>query len=204
MAEPKSINPILKLVLEIGPVAAYFFGYQRFAEEPLVLAGTAYEGVVAATIIFVPLLLASLVASWVLTRTLPRMSIFTAVIVVVFGGLTVWLNDDTFTKMRPTILYGIFATVLGIGLWVQGRSYLRYLIDEFMPLSEDGWWIFTRNFFFFFAFMAVLNEIVWRFMSEGVWVFLDAWGQLILTFAFLATQFPILNRYSTEETEGEE
>lgn len=202
MANTRELNPILKLVLELGPVAAYFFSYRHFADTPLRLMGTEYEGIVAATIVFVPLLLASLVISWVLTRHLPRMAVFTAIIVVLFGGLTVWLNDDTFTKMRPTIVYGIFTAVLGFGLWVQGRSYLRYLMGEFMPLSNEGWTLFTRNWVFFFAAMAVLNEIVWRFMSEGTWVFLDTWGQALLTFAFLATQFPLLQRHSLEDDDA--
>jgi len=199
MAEEKKLNPILKLVLEIGPVAVYFLAYRRFADQSVTYAGTEYSGIVAATAIFVPLILLSLAVSWALTRTLPRMAVFTAIIVVVFGGLTVWLNDDTFTKMRPTVVYSLFAFILGFGIWVQGRSYLRYLMGEVMPLTEQGWMLFTRNWVFFFAAMAVFNEFTWRFLGEEAWIWLDTFGQMILTFIFLATQFPLLNRHSDED-----
>ena len=200
MAEEKKLNPLLKLALEIGPVAVYFLAYQRFSDG-VTVGGTAYSGVVAATAIFVPLILLSLAVSWALTRTLPRMAVFTAIVVVVFGGLTIWLNDDTFTKMRPTVVYGLFAFVLGFGLWVQGRSWLRYLMGEVMPLSEEGWRLFTRNWVFFFAGMALFNEFTWRVLGEEAWIWLDTFGQMILTFAFIATQYPLLQRHAVEDAE---
>ncbi|QPH54829.1 inner membrane-spanning protein YciB [Pontivivens ytuae] len=195
----RELNPVLKMALEIGPVIAYFIAYQRFADTPVVLGGQEYSGVVAATAVFVPLILLSLVVSWLLTRQLPRMAVFTAVIVVVFGGLTIWLNDDTFTKMRPTVIYSLFAFVLGVGLWLQGRSYLRYLMGEIMPIDEEGWMKFTRNWVIFFAGMALFNEFTWRVLGEEAWIWLDTFGQMILTFAFIATQFPLLQKHSTEE-----
>ena len=198
MSDAKEMNPWLKLALEIGPVAVYFFAYQRFSDG-VEVGGTLYGGVVAATAVFVPLLLLSLGVSWALTRTLPRMAVFTAIVVVVFGGLTVWLNDDTFTKMRPTVVYGLFAFVLGAGMLIQKRSYLRYLMGEMMPLSDEGWWLFTRNWVIFFVLMAVFNEFVWRVLGEEAWVFLDTFGQMGLTFVFLATQWPLLQRHSTAE-----
>ena len=198
----REMNPWLKLALEIGPVAVYFFAYQRFSEG-VEVGGTLYSGVVAATAVFVPLMLASVAVSWVLTRHLPRMAVFTAIIVLVFGGLTVFLNDDLFTKMRPTVVYGLFAFVLGAGLWIQGRSYLRHLMGETVPLTEWGWWIFTRNWVFFFAAMALFNEFVWRVLGEEAWVWLDTFGQLILTFTFLATQWPILMKHAAEEKSDE-
>ncbi|MGB0498977.1 MAG: inner membrane-spanning protein YciB, partial [Rubricella sp.] len=194
----RQLNPILKLVLEIGPVVVYFFAYRRFSDG-VTVAGTEYGGVVAATAVFVPLMLVSLAVSWVLTRHLPRMAVFTAIIVVVFGGLTVAFNDETFTKLRPTVIYGLFAFILGVGLWVQGRSYLQYLMGEMMPLSEEGWRLFTRNWVVFFVFMVVVNEIVRLGFSDEAWVWLDTFGQMILTFVFLATQFPLLNKHMIEQ-----
>lgn len=194
MSSETQINPWLKLILEIGPVAVYFLAYQRFSDG-VELGGTLYGGVVAATAVFVPLMLLSLAISWALTRSLPRMAIFTAIIVVVFGGLTIWLNDDTFTKMRPTVVYGLFAFTLGAGMVFQRRSYLKYLMGETMPLEDEGWWLFTRNWVFFFLFMAVFNEFVWRVLGEEAWVWLDTFGQMILTFVFLATQWPLLQKY---------
>jgi intracellular septation protein len=201
MADEKQINPWLKLLLEIGPVAVYFFAYQRFSDG-VEIGGTLYGGVVAATAVFVPLLLLSLGVSWALTRTLPRMAVFTAIIVVVFGGLTIWLNDDTFTKMRPTVVYGLFAFLLGAGMVFQRRSYLKYLMGQTMPLSDEGWWLFTRNWVVFFVAMSVFNEFVWRVLGEEAWVWLDTFGQMILTFVFLATQWPLLQKHTLEDEEG--
>ncbi len=192
------MNPLLKLVLDLGPVAVYFAAYQYFQDRPVTWGGETYGAVVVATAVFVPAILASLAIGWAISRELPRMAVFTAAIVVLFGGLTVWLNDDTFTKMRPTVVYSIFAAVLGVGLWLQGRSYLEYLMGPVMPLTAEGWRIFTRNWVVFFLAMAVFNEFVWRVLGEEAWIWLDTWGQFLLTIAFLATQVPLLNRHMRE------
>ncbi len=195
----KTINPLLKLALELGPVIVYFLAYMRFKDTPVDFGGETYSGIIVATAIFVPLMLVALGITYALTRELPRMAVFTAIIVVVFGGLTIWLNDETFTKMRPTVVYGLFGAILGWGIFVQGRSYLKYLMGAVMPLKDEGWIIFTRNWVFFFAFMAIFNEFVWRVLGEEAWVWLDTFGQFILTFAFLATQWPILQKYGEED-----
>ncbi len=200
MAE-KPLNPILKLVLELGPVGLYLLAYKRFQDAPLTIGGTEYGAVVAATAVFVPLMLLSMGITFALTRALPRMAVFTAIVVVVFGGLTVWLNDDTFTKMRPTVVYSLFAFVLGVGLWVQKRSYLEYLMGQMMPMGQEGWMAFTRNWVFFFIFMAIFNEFVWRVLGEEAWVWLDTVGQMALTFGFLATQYPLLRKHLEEPEE---
>jgi len=193
------MNPLLKLALEMGPVLVYFVAYQYFQDRPVEFAGETYGGIVIATAVFVPLMLISLAISWALTRSLPRMAVFTAIVVVIFGGLTVWLNDETFTKMRPTVVYSIFGVILGVGLWGQGRSYLQYLMGQVMPLTDEGWRQFTRNWVFFFAFMAIFNEFVWRVLGEEAWVWLDTFGQMILTFVFLATQWPLLQRHGIQD-----
>ncbi|MEM9270830.1 MAG: inner membrane-spanning protein YciB [Pseudomonadota bacterium] len=197
----KQINPILKLVLELGPVLAYFGIYQAYKDQTVNVGGTEYSGIIVATAAFVPLMLAALAVTYALTRELPRMAVFTAIVVVVFGGLTVWLNDETFTKMRPTVVYGLFGSILGWGIFVQGRSYLKYLMGPVMPLQDEGWRLFTRNWVFFFAAMALFNEFVWRVLGEEAWVWLDTFGQLILTFLFLASQWPILQKYGIDEAE---
>ncbi len=197
--DERVLNPFVKFLLELGPVVAYFVIYQMVQDAPVTVGGRTYSGIVVATAAFIPLMLASLALSWALTRTLPRMAVFTAIVVVVFGALTVWLNDDTFTKMRPTVVYGLFAFALGGGLIVQGRSYLKYLMGEVMPLEDRGWIVFTRNWAIFFVGMAVFNEFVWRVLGDRAWVFLDTFGQLILTFVFLASQWPLLKRYTLEK-----
>ncbi len=188
------MTPMLKLALELGPLVVFFAAFQLFKGAPVTLFGAQYEGVVMATLVFIPAILASLAASWALTRKLPRMAVITAVVVVVFGGLTVWLNDDTFIKMKPTIVNGLFALALGFGL-AQGRSYLKYLMGEALPLSDEGWMIFTRRWMVFFVFLAVVNEIVWRTQSTDFWVSFKAFGNLPLTLAFMASQWPMLKRH---------
>jgi intracellular septation protein len=188
------MNPWLKLALEIGPLAVFFGAFQWFKGAPVELFGMRYEGVVMATLFFVPAILASLALSWRLTRTLPRMAVVTAIVVVVFGGLTLALNDETFIKMKPTIVNGLFALGLGVGL-AQGRSYLKYLMGDALPLSDEGWMIFTRRWALFFLFLAALNEAIWRTMSTEFWVSFKTFGNLPLTLAFMASQWPMLRRH---------
>ncbi len=188
------MNSWVKLALEIGPLAVFFGAFQWFKSGPVEIAGVAYQPVVMATLLFIPAILASLAASWALTRSLPRMAVVTAVVVVVFGGLTVALNDDTFIKMKPTIVNGLFALALGVGL-LQDRSYLKYLMGEALPLDDAGWMIFTRRWALFFVFLAVLNEAIWRTQTTEFWVNFKTFGNLPLTLAFMASQWPMLKRH---------
>lgn len=191
----KEINPYLRLGLEFGPLAVFFLTYRAYAGEQVTILGEAYEGVVVATIAFIPAILASLAASWALTRHLPRTAAVTAVVVVVFGGLTVWLNDATFIKMKPTIVNLIFALILGWGL-LRGRSYLKYLMGQLLPLTDEGWMVFTRRWALFFVFMAVLNEVIWRGFSEALWVNFKTFGSPIVTLVFMFSQAGLLRRYA--------
>jgi intracellular septation protein len=140
----------------------------------------------------------SLSLSWALARSLPRMAVVTAVVVAVFGTLTLLLRDETFIKMKPTVVNGLFALILAIGL-LQGRSYIKYLIGETMPMDDRGWMIFTKRWALFFVFLALLNEAVWRTQSDGFWVAFKTFGNLPLTLAFMLAQFPLLRRHMLEE-----
>ncbi|MEM7545646.1 MAG: septation protein A [Pseudomonadota bacterium] len=195
---PRTMNPVVKLLLEFGPLAIFFLTYRAYAEDEIILFGEAYAGVVVATIAFIPAILIALVISYGLTRTLPRMAVVTAVVVVVFGGLTIWLNDATFIKMKPTIVNLIFAAVLGWGVW-RGVSYLKYLMGEFLPLTDEGWMIFTRRWAMFFVVMAVLNEVIWRLMDESFWVNFKTFGSPAITFAFVMSQTGLLQRHAPPE-----
>lgn len=195
----RAINPILKLVLELGPVAVFFLTYQAYAGETVALFGQEYDGIVLATIAFIPAILISLGASWVLTRDLPKMALVTAVVVVVFGGLTVVLNDATFIKMKPTIVNLIFAGALGFGL-LRGRSYLKVLMGEMLPLTDEGWMIFTKRWAFFFLFLAVLNEVIWRTQTESFWVSFKTFANPVITIAFMLSQSGLLKRYEPPES----
>lgn len=195
----RELNPILKLLLDLGPVVVYFGAYQYFQDRPVILGGREYGAVVLATASFMPLILVSTAITWALTRSLPRIAVFTALMVLVFGGMTVWLNDETFTKMRPTVVYGLFAAVLAFGLFAQGRSYIEYLMGQLMPMRPEGWRIFTRNWIIFFVAMSAFNEFVWRVLGEEAWIWLDTFGQFILTMGFIATQIPLMQRHGEPE-----
>ena len=192
----RSIHPLLKLALEVGPIAIFFLAY-RMAPVPEGLATTErqLEQILFATSVFVPAILATLAVSYALTRKLPKMAVITAVVVTVFGGLTLILRDDTFVKMKPTILYTLFAGILGWGL-LRGQSYLKYLMDELIPMRDEGWLKFTRRFVVFYLFLAVLNEVVWRGWGTDVWVNFRTFVLPLANFAFVIAQVPLFTRYA--------
>ncbi len=192
----RSIHPLVKLALEIGPIAVFFLAY-RWAPVPEGLADSErqLEQILFATKVFVPTILAALAASWFLTRKLPKMAVITAVVVTVFGGLTLVLRDDTFVKMKPTILYCLFAGILGFGL-MRGQSYLRYLLDEMIPMQAEGWMKFTQRFVIFYLGLAVLNEIVWRGWGTDVWVNFRTFVLPAANFLFVMAQVPLFTRYA--------
>lgn len=202
MAEKKQLKPFVKLLLELGPMLAFFLVFRlSSAEEGLPSSEAELSRMILATSVFIPLTILSLAVSWYLTRSLPRMTALTALVVVVFGGLTIWLRDDTFFKMKPTILYTLFALILGFGL-LRGQSYLQYLLGEAMPMKHEGWMIFTRRFALFFIGLAVVNELVWRNIDTETWVTFRTFVLPFVTFGFLISQAPLLNRYM-EKPEGE-
>lgn len=195
----RQLPPLLKLALEIGPIAVFFLAYRMApGVEGLPAAERQLEQILFATAVFVPLILATLVLSWVLTRHLPKMAVITAVVVTVFGGLTLILRDDTFVKMKPTILYGLFASILAYGL-LRGRSYLKYLMDELIPMREEGWMKFTRRFVGFYLLLAVLNEVVWRGFGTDVWVNFRTFVLPLANIGFVMAQIPLFSRYALVE-----
>ena len=194
MTGKKEINPFLKQVLELGPPLAFFFIYLRLRDDSFLIAGTEYSGFIVATIIFVPLMLGAMAILWYLTGKLSRMQIFTAFMVIFFGGLTAWFNDERFFKMKTTLVYGLFALILGIGL-MQKKSYLAYVLDEMLPMQHEGWMILTRRLCACFAVLALANELVWRTMSTDMWVKIETFGFPIALMAFLMLQFSILQRF---------
>ena len=194
----KTIPGWLKQVLELGPPLLFFVAYLYMRDETYLIGGTEYDGFIIAAGVFVPILLVSIGILWGLTGKLSRMQVFTAVMVIVFGGLTVWLNDERFFKLKTTIVYGVFAGLLGIGL-LQGRSYLAWVMAEFLPMTDEGWMILTKRLTAFFAGLAIANEIVWRTMSTDAWVKIETFGFPIVMFLFLWTQIMALQKYMIEE-----
>lgn len=197
--EKKKIHPLLKLALEIGPIMIFFMSY-KFASIPEGVTDEERQlaQLLFATGIFIPTILLSLVVSWVLTRKLPKMAVMTAVVVVVMGGLTLWLRDDTFIKMKPTILYTLFAGILGFGL-MRGQSYLQYVMEDSMPLKPEGWNIFTKRFALFFLGLAIVNEVIWRGFGTDVWVNFKTFALPIAMFVFIFSQMGVFSKYAIEE-----
>ncbi|MEX0316952.1 MAG: inner membrane-spanning protein YciB [Ruegeria sp.] len=194
MTNKKEIHPLLKQVLELGPPLAFFFIYLRLRDQDFTIAGTEYSGFIIATILFVPIMLAAMGILWWLTGKLSRMQIFTAIMVIFFGGLTAWFNDERFFKMKTTLVYGFFSAMLGIGL-LQGKSYLAYVLDDMLPMRMEGWMILTRRLCAGFAVLAAANELVWRTMSTDLWVKIETFGFPLALMAFLMMQFSLLQRY---------
>ncbi len=199
MAERK-INPILKQILELGPTVVFFLVYMRIKDETYNLGGIDYSGFIVAALILVPLLLAAIFILWLLTGTISRMQIFVAVMVVLFGGLTAWFNDERFFKMKTTIVYGTFAVILGAGL-LRGKSLLQWVMAEALPMKPEGWMILTRRLMLMFAALAVANEIIWRTQSTELWVKLETFAMPAALFLFLMVNFMMLQRYLIEEPE---
>jgi len=192
----------LKLALDIGPVLAFFAGYLALRDRSFPVAGQEYDGFILVTAAFVPLILLTTWLTKRLTGRLSKMQIVTAVLVVVFGGLTVALNDERFFKMKPTVIYLLFAGALGVGL-LRGRSYLQLVMDEALPLTPVGWMILTRRIALFFLGLAIANEAIWRTMSTDAWVNFKTFGLTFALFAFFMAQGGLLRRHAPEsEAEG--
>lgn len=200
MAE-KKINGWLKAALEYGPIVAFFIGYVRLKDQTFAIAGADYSGFIVMTALFIPLMVLTTGVLWALTGKLSKMQLATVVLVVIFGGLSVWLNDERFFKMKPTMIYLLFAGVLGFGL-MRGQSYLRVVMDEALPMAEQGWMILTRRLTAFFATLAIANEVIWRSLSTEAWVNFKTFGLTAALFLFFMTQGALLQKYGVEKDQG--
>ena len=181
----------------------FFVAYTILKDETFMIAGVEYSGFVAVTAAFIPLLLAAMGLLWRLSGKLSRMQAVTAVIVVVFGGMSVWFNDERFFKMKPTVLYALFAFILGAAL-LRGKSALQYVMDEAIPLDNEGWMKLTRRTAAFFAALALVNEIVWRTMSTDAWVNFKTFGVTLAVFLFFGINFVRLSASHSGEPRGPE
>lgn len=201
MAE-KKVSPAVKMGLELGPVLAFFAGYMWLRNDDFTIGGTEYSGFIVVTAAFIPLLLACTGILWTLSGKLSRMQVTTAVLVVLFGGMSVWLNDERFFKIKPTIIYLLFAGILTVGL-LRGQSWLQYVLEEMMPLKREGWMILTKRLAIFFAALAVANELVWRTMSTDAWVNFKTFGLTLALFAFFMAQGKLMQDYGFEEDDSQ-
>lgn len=199
----KKLHPGVKMALELGPIVLFFAGYMKLRDQTVTLFGMDYSGFLVMTAAFIPLMIITTGLLWWLTGKLSKMQIATVVLVVVFGGLSVWLKDERFFKMKPTMIYLLFGGALGFGL-LRGQSYLRLVMEEALPLQPEGWMILTRRLCAFFFALAVANELIWRSFSTEVWVNFKTFGLTAALFLFFMTQGSVLNRYGIEEDKSQD
>ena len=200
MNENNKERPFSKLILEMGPLIIFFVCYYN-APIPENLKNDLDEAnlfkIIFATKIFVPAILVALFIGWFQTKQIAKMPLITAILVVVFGGLTIWLNNPIFIKMKPTLIYLIFSAILGYGL-LKKKSYLKILMGSAIPMNEEGWLILSKRFVGFFVLLAFTNEIIWRFFSQDFWVNFKTFGLPILLIFFMVFQFNLFNKYSNK------
>ena len=183
-APKKKLNPWLKFALELGPLLVFFVTNTR-------------AGLFWGTGAFMAATLVSLVASWILIRRIPIMPLVTGVVVLIFGGLTLYLQDELFIKLKPTIVNTLFGAALLAGL-AFGKSLLAIVFEAAFDLTDEGWKKLTIRWAIFFFVLAVLNEVIWRNFSTDFWVAFKVWGVMPLTFLFALTQVPLLTRYEAK------
>ena len=203
-AERKEVPPLLKLALELGPLLVFFFANARgvnLIERFPVLAQIG-EPIFLATALFMVATVIALAISWSMTRTLPMMPLISGIVVLVFGALTLWLHNDTFIKMKPTIVNTLFGAILLGGL-LFGKSLLGYVFDSAFKLDAEGWRKLTFRWGLFFIFLAVVNEVVWRNFSTDAWVSFKVWGIMPITIVFTLSQMPLIQKHTLPEAKAE-
>ena len=176
----------IKILVDVGPLAVFFIFYKRTGELQSAI---------------LPLMIATIIAvlfSYVYEKKIPIMPTLGAGIVLIFGGLTIYFNDEIFIKMKPTIINAVFAIILYAGI-IFKKPLLKYLLGAALKLEEEGWKILTQRWIAFFIALAVLNEVVWRTQTTDLWVNFKVFGILPITFIFTMSQFPLIKKYQIQE-----
>jgi len=190
----RHLPPLLKLALEMGPLVLFFLG-NAYAERFGIAAD---RKLFVATGVFVAATVTALAIHYVLVRRLPVMPLVSGVVVVVFGGLTLYLQDKTFIMVKPTIVNTLFGVVLLGGL-AFGKPLLAVVLDSMFSLTEEGWRKLTFRWGLFFLALAVLNEVIWRTQTEDFWVNFKVFGIMPITVVFALAQTPLLTRYERKD-----
>ena len=175
---------VIKLALELGPLVVFFIVNSRAD----IFVGTAW---------FMAAMVLSLALSWLLLKRVALMPLVTGFVVLIFGGLTLWLHDETFIKMKPTVINSLFGAVL-LGGMLFRLSLLKYVFGDVYKLKPQGWTVLTLRWGLFFFFLAILNEVVWRTQTTDFWVAFKVWATMPLTIIFAALQIPVLSKYAPE------
>lgn len=178
----RAVHPLLKLALELGPLVVFFIANSR-------------GGLFVGTGCFMAATIVALVVSWALTRRIPIMPLVSGVVVLVFGGLTLALQDELFIKLKPTIVNLLFAGALFGGV-AFNKPLLAIVFDQAFDLTHEGWMKLSTRWAWFFVFLAAVNEIVWRTQTTDFWVAFKVWGIMPITMIFAMAQAPLLQRYS--------
>ena len=179
------MKSIFKLLIDIGPLAVFFVFYTRSDLKTAIL----------------PFMIATIIAvlfSYIIEKKIPIMPTVGAVIILIFGGLTIYFDNETFFKMKPTIINLLFAGILYGGI-ILNKSLLRYLLGAALKLQDEGWDILTKRWIGFFIALAILNEIIWRTQTTDIWVNFKVFGILPITFIFTLTQFSTIKKYQTKD-----
>ena len=193
--EKKEENSLTKSTLEFVPLVTFFLAYYYFPNSNnLTGEELSVEKIIFATKVFVPILLFASFLSYVILRTISKMSLITALLVIFFGALTIWFRDPTFIKMKPTIIYLSFASILIVGL-MRNRSLLQSLMGSTLALEERGWIVLTKRIIIFFISLAFLNELVWRYFGQDQWVNFKTFGMPILSLLFFAFQYRLFQKH---------
>lgn len=179
------MRSLYKLLIDIGPLAVFFIFYNK-------------SGLQASILPFMIATIIAVIFSYILEKKIPIMPTFGAGIVLIFGGLTIYFNNEIFFKMKPTIINFLFAAILYGGVIIK-KPLLKLLLGAALKLEEEGWKILTQRWIGFFIALAVLNEIVWRTQSTDIWVNFKVFGILPITFIFTMTQFPLIKKYQVED-----
>lgn len=199
-------NPLIKLALEMGPLLLFFLANSKpelFKPVVGAVLGTVVTqhpqaNILIATAVFMVAAAVSLVMTKMLLGRLPVMPLVSGAVVLVFGGLTLFFQDDTFIKVKPTIVNTLFGALLLGGL-AYGKPLLPYALDSVFELDAEGWWKLTFRWGVFFLVLAVLNEVVWRTQSTDFWVAFKVWGIMPLTMVFAMAQTPLLMKHGPKE-----